>query len=151
MDSVLAPLNGQLRTVRIPLSIARAYTLFLHSQLTPLPSPKIRYWMGIPIKPLTWFGIITDTNRYTLNLTQGDGDGSCTALVSDPFDIQSCSITSNSTTNTIIPPVRSARLNTKGKKAITYGRIEVMARLPVGDWLWPAICMLILSMRKLHH
>jgi beta-glucanase (GH16 family) len=45
-------------------------------------------------------------------------------------------------TGNIIPPVRSARLNTKGKKSIKYGRVEVVARMGSGDWLWPAICEL---------
>lgn len=65
---------------------------------------------------------------YTLNLT------SCTGTIASD-----CSVTSNVTTNTIINPVRSARLSTKGKKGIKYGRIEVVAKLPAGDWLWPAI------------
>ena len=69
---------------------------------------------------------------YTLNLTT---DGTCTS--SDPFG--SCSIYSNRTAGTIINPVRSARLTTKGKKTIKYGRVEVVARMPKGDWLWPAI------------
>lgn len=74
-------------------------------------------------------------NGYTLNLTEAGGDGSCTGDT-----IQACSVRSNRTLGTIIPPVRSARLNTKGKKSIRYGRIEVEAKLPRGDWLWPAIC-----------
>lgn len=42
----------------------------------------------------------------------------------------------------VISPVRSARIHTKGKGQIKYGRVEVTARLPKGDWLWPAIWML---------
>jgi beta-glucanase (GH16 family) len=76
-------------------------------------------------------------NGYKLNLTKGGGDGSCTST-----SIQSCSIASNSTTGSMIPPVRSARLITKGKKSIKYGRVEVVAKLPKGDWLWPAIWMM---------
>lgn len=71
---------------------------------------------------------------YTVNLT---ALGTCSSTA--PID---CNITSNATTSTIINPVRSARLTTKGKHAITYGRIEVVAKLPQGDWLWPAIWML---------
>jgi len=73
-------------------------------------------------------------NGYTLNLTS---DGTCTGT-----DASSCAIKSNSTIGTTIPPVRSARLNTMGKKSIKYGRVEVVAKLPVGDWLWPAIWMM---------
>jgi hypothetical protein len=72
-------------------------------------------------------------NGGTLNLTV---DGTCTSTRTS-----SCSIKSNSTLGTMIPPVRSARLTTKGKKSIRYGRVEVVAKLPQGDWLWPAICM----------
>jgi beta-glucanase (GH16 family) len=42
----------------------------------------------------------------------------------------------------MINPVRSARLTTKGKQTIRYGKVEVVAKLPVGDWLWPAIWMM---------
>jgi beta-glucanase (GH16 family) len=68
---------------------------------------------------------------YTLNLTSA---GICTSTAATD-----CAIRSNSTAGTIINPVRSARLTTKGKKTITYGRVEVVAKLPAGDWLWPAI------------
>jgi beta-glucanase (GH16 family) len=73
-------------------------------------------------------------NDYTLNLTKSGGDGSCTS-----DDVKQCSIKSNETTGIVIPPVRSARLSTKGKKFIKYGRVEVVAKMPAGDWLWPAI------------
>ena len=36
----------------------------------------------------------------------------------------------------------SGRINTRGKKTIKYGKVEVRAKLPQGDWLWPAIWML---------
>ncbi|KAJ6474592.1 glycoside hydrolase family 16 protein [Mycena vitilis] len=42
----------------------------------------------------------------------------------------------------IINPVMSARISTKDHYSMTYGRIEVRAKLPRGDWLWPAIWML---------
>lgn len=43
---------------------------------------------------------------------------------------------------TIVPPTRSGRINTKKGATIKYGRVEVIAKLPEGDWLWPAIWML---------
>ncbi|KAK2740536.1 hypothetical protein FQN57_006039 [Myotisia sp. PD_48] len=79
-------------------------------------------------------------NGYTLNLTESGGDGSCTGTTNS-----ACSIRSNATTGTIIPPVRSARLNTKGTKSIRYGRVEVVAKMPKGDWMWPAIWMMPLN------
>jgi beta-glucanase (GH16 family) len=42
----------------------------------------------------------------------------------------------------IHPPTVSARLRTKGSFSFTYGRVEVRARIPTGDWMWPAIWML---------
>ncbi|KAK1908238.1 hypothetical protein P3342_013558 [Pyrenophora teres f. teres] len=76
-------------------------------------------------------------NGYTLNITKTSGDGSCTS-----DDYKSCGVRSNATLGTIIPPVRSARMTTKGKKAIKYGRVEVVAKTAKGDWLWPAIWMM---------
>lgn len=73
-------------------------------------------------------------NGYTLNLT---ADGTCTETAAT-----SCSISSNSTLGHMVNPVRSARINTRGKVGIKYGRVEVTAKLPRGDWLWPAIWMM---------
>lgn len=41
-----------------------------------------------------------------------------------------------------INPIQSARITTAGRFTIKYGRVEVVAKLPVGDWLWPAIWLL---------
>jgi len=42
----------------------------------------------------------------------------------------------------ILPPAYSGRLRTLGSFSFTYGRIQVRAKLPSGDWTWPAIWML---------
>ncbi|KAF2820257.1 concanavalin A-like lectin/glucanase [Ophiobolus disseminans] len=76
-------------------------------------------------------------NGYTLNITSSSGDGSCTSE-----DFKACGVRSNKTLGTIIPPVRSARLTTKGKKGIKYGRVEIVAKMAKGDWLWPALWMM---------
>ena len=44
--------------------------------------------------------------------------------------------------NTIINPVKSARLRTHESFSFKYGRVEVIAKTPQGDWLWPAIWLL---------
>ncbi|KAJ7058149.1 glycoside hydrolase family 16 protein [Mycena amicta] len=44
--------------------------------------------------------------------------------------------------DSVVNPVMSARISTKDHYSITYGRVEVRAKLPRGDWLWPAIWML---------
>ncbi|KAJ7796114.1 glycoside hydrolase family 16 protein [Mycena olivaceomarginata] len=69
-----------------------------------------------------------------------------------------CSRTTNSTAGTLINPVQSARISTllsargsaadeagnggKGKGSLCYGKVEVRAKMPKGDWLWPAIWLL---------
>lgn len=53
-----------------------------------------------------------------------------------------CVASTNTTNGTIINPVKSGRINTKKSASIKYGRVEVVAKLPIGDWLWPAIFML---------
>lgn len=64
-------------------------------------------------------------------------DGSCSSTVwSD------CVAVTNTTNGTIVNPVKSARISTRGAVSIKYGRVEVHAKLPAGDWLWPAIWML---------
>jgi beta-glucanase (GH16 family) len=76
--------------------------------------------------------------NYTLNIgNQQGGDGTCTSSSNS-----SCFIRSNPEKGAMIPPVRSARLTTKGKKSIRYGQVEVVAKMPKGDWLWPAIWMM---------
>lgn len=68
---------------------------------------------------------------YTFNLT------GCTNT-----NLTACGAVSNRTAGTVINPVMSARISTRGKKSIRYGRVEVRAKLPLGDWMWPAIWML---------
>jgi len=41
-----------------------------------------------------------------------------------------------------IPPTMSARLRTFEKFSFRYGRVVISAKMPVGDWLWPAIWLL---------
>jgi len=69
-----------------------------------------------------------------INLTQS---GTCSStLWSD------CIVSTNTTNNTIVNPVKSGRIDTKKGAVIKYGRVEVEAQLPAGDWLWPAIWLL---------
>ena len=66
-------------------------------------------------------------------------DDTCT---SDIF--ANCVASTNTTTGnaSIVPPTKSGRINTKKGATIKYGRVEVTAKLPRGDWLWPAIWMM---------
>lgn len=42
----------------------------------------------------------------------------------------------------ILNPIMSGRVRTVNSFSFTYGRVEVRAQLPKGDWLWPAIWLL---------
>ncbi|KAG5641238.1 hypothetical protein DXG03_005683 [Asterophora parasitica] len=53
-----------------------------------------------------------------------------------------CTAVTNHALGTVIHPVMSGRISTRGKVGIKYGRVEVRAKLARGDWLWPAIWML---------
>ncbi|KAI9709914.1 MAG: hypothetical protein M1820_002991 [Bogoriella megaspora] len=74
------------------------------------------------------------TTNNVINLTE---TGACTSP-----QMSACVAVTNTTNGTIVNPVKSARINTKPGGHIKYGRVEVVAKLPAGDWLWPAIWML---------
>ncbi|XP_055322093.1 beta-1,3-glucan-binding protein-like [Sitodiplosis mosellana] len=44
--------------------------------------------------------------------------------------------------NIIINPVQSARLTTEKSFSFKYGRVEVIAKLPTADYLWPAVWLM---------
>ena len=60
----------------------------------------------------------------------------------ETFNASACNVRSNKGTNTVINPVKSARISTVDSVSIVYGKVEVKAKMPRGDWLWPAIWML---------
>jgi len=57
-------------------------------------------------------------------------------------NLTSCSAISNATKGTVINPIMSARIHTRNSKWIKYGRVEIKAKMPRGDWMWPALWML---------
>lgn len=42
----------------------------------------------------------------------------------------------------LINPIRSASISTINSFAFKYGTVEIRAKAPAGDWLWPSIWML---------
>lgn len=46
------------------------------------------------------------------------------------------------TAENFINPIRSARIRTLDSFSFKYGTLEVRAKMPAGDWLWPAIWLL---------
>ncbi|ESZ98948.1 hypothetical protein SBOR_0606 [Sclerotinia borealis F-4128] len=87
------------------------------------------------IKPTMQDASLVTTNTI-INLT---ADGTCTTTSNI---LLNCVTSTNTTNGTIVQPVKSARINTKLGATIKYGKVEVVAKLPKGDWLWPAIWML---------
>lgn len=41
-----------------------------------------------------------------------------------------------------INPIRSARIDTKNSFSFKYGTLEIRAKMPAGDWIWPALWMM---------
>ncbi|CAH1105312.1 unnamed protein product [Psylliodes chrysocephalus] len=54
-------------------------------------------------------------------------------------DTSDCRITPDA--GFIVPPVLSSKITTKNKFSFKYGKIEVRAKLPRGDWIYPIITL----------
>ena len=79
----------------------------------------------------------------TNSTTAGSNSTTSSNSTSSPGSgANACTAVSSAQAGTVINPVMSGRINTRGKKSIKYGKVEVRAKLPQGDWLWPAIWML---------
>ncbi|ODO09972.1 hypothetical protein I350_02196 [Cryptococcus amylolentus CBS 6273] len=88
----------------------------------------------VPTLTSDTIGIDAVTSGYTLNLT---ADGTCTSS-----NVSQCVAVSNSSKLTVINPVQTARLITKNTVSLKYGKVEVKAKFPTGDWLWPRVMLL---------
>lgn len=44
--------------------------------------------------------------------------------------------------NNIINPIRSAKVTTVNSFAFKFGTLEIRAKLPAGDWIWPALWLM---------
>ncbi len=86
--------------------------------------------------------LTADTMGEAAMLNGGDmdlwGGSPADACTSNAF--YGCERTSNGAN--IINPIQSARLRTAETFSFKYGKIEVNASLPRGDWIWPAIWLL---------
>ncbi|KIJ43531.1 glycoside hydrolase family 16 protein [Sphaerobolus stellatus SS14] len=78
-------------------------------------------------------GVANVFDAYTYNAT------GCTNTVDPDND---CGAVSNATAGVVINPVMSARITTQKSFSIAYGKVEIRARMPKGDWIWPSIWML---------
>ncbi|KAJ7720022.1 glycoside hydrolase family 16 protein, partial [Mycena metata] len=88
----------------------------------------------------------TTTGHGSAGINSTEGDGGDGTAPDTPLDVEAylaaCSAVSNATEGKILPPVMSARISTRRSASMKFGRVEVRAKLPTGDWLWPAIWML---------
>ncbi|KAJ3412158.1 hypothetical protein HDV05_001133 [Chytridiales sp. JEL 0842] len=75
-------------------------------------------------------------NGYTMQLW-GNDDSSMGCTDNADYGCLRTSFGSN-----IINPVQSALLRTSKSFNFRYGKVEVVAQLPTGDWIWPAIWLL---------
>lgn len=106
---------------------------------TPASSPENAYVdaAGLHIVPTLTNETTPLTNAQLYANHTVDLGKDCTAA---DRNSSACVVTSDPDAGVMIPPVRSARLSTRGTKGIRYGRVEVVAKMPRGDWIWPAIC-----------
>ncbi|KAF8132286.1 glycoside hydrolase family 16 protein [Boletus edulis] len=96
------------------------------------------------------YNSVLDGATYTLDGCTASGGSTTTGNSTTPSNSTSstgsaanaCTAVSSAQAGSVINPVMSGRINTRGKKSIKYGKVEVRAKLPQGDWLWPAIWML---------
>ncbi|KAI5996066.1 glycoside hydrolase family 16 protein [Pisolithus marmoratus] len=96
------------------------------------------------------YGAVMNGATYTLDgctasngtTTSGNSTTTSNSTSSSGPSSNPCTAVSSASAGTVINPVMSGRINTRGKKSIKYGKVEVKAKLPQGDWLWPAIWML---------
>lgn len=81
-------------------------------------------------------GINNVKNGFTMDIWGGSPADYCTEN-----SFYGCLRTSGAGGN-YLNPIKSARLRTAESFNFRYGKVEVKAKLPKGDWLWPAIWML---------
>ncbi|KAI9068988.1 glycoside hydrolase family 16 protein [Trametes sanguinea] len=94
---------------------------------------------------------VQDGQLYIMPTLTSDKLGRNAILDGGSFDLgdacttsnkTACSVKSSNSDGSTIQPVQSARISTMNSTSIAFGKVEVRAKLPRGDWLWPAIWML---------
>ncbi len=81
-------------------------------------------------------GAANVNSGYDMNIYGGDPASYCTDA-----SFYGCERQSGAGGN-VLNPVQSAAIRTANTFAFKYGRVEVRAKLPRGDWLWPAIWLM---------
>lgn len=86
-------------------------------------------------------GAVFNATDCTFNITSPN-NGTVNGVFDEAGYLAACSAVSNATLGTVINPAQSARLTTRYSASIRFGRVEIRAKMPNGDWLWPALWML---------
>ncbi|PSN52721.1 Beta-1 [Blattella germanica] len=92
---------------------------------------------GSDLTPCDFFLVHMRSFKFqrVINLNGGAPADECT----NPQD-WGCERTGSA--SNLLNPIISARIRTVYSFSFTYGKVEVRAKLPAGDWLWPAIWLL---------
>ncbi|BFF97893.1 gram-negative bacteria-binding protein 1 [Drosophila madeirensis] len=91
---------------------------------------------NLVIQPILWSSYRPDLSISNSRL---DLSERCTGTHNSQKE---CSLhTSGSGPSAIMPPVVAPRISTKESFAIKYGRIEIRAKMPKGDWLVPLLLL----------
>ncbi|XP_041772752.1 gram-negative bacteria-binding protein 1 [Anopheles merus] len=114
--------------VRIPLDTDSAE--FVSYQSSPENSYIAAGRLVIVPTLVTQTADYTDERIRTGELTLAG----CTSPTNNPYECQR-----KAARSTILPPVVSAKLNTKHFFRFRYGRVEIRAKLPKGDWIFPQL------------
>lgn len=85
---------------------------------------------GLRIEPK----LLTEVNGENALRSDLTIDG-CTG----PRDSMACSFQRQRSGNTIAPPIVSSQVTTSGLFSFMYGRVEIEAKLPKGDWIYPQL------------
>ncbi|KXN69865.1 glycoside hydrolase family 16 protein [Conidiobolus coronatus NRRL 28638] len=88
-----------------------------------------------PVLTSEMLGEAAVVNGGTIDLWGNQPNMKCTANA-----FYGCMRSSNG--NNYLNPIQSALIRSHEKFSFTYGKVEIRARLPKGDWIWPAIWML---------
>ncbi|XP_017481410.1 PREDICTED: gram-negative bacteria-binding protein 1 isoform X2 [Rhagoletis zephyria] len=112
--------------VRLPLDVADA-EFVLYDTNAELINGVLK------IEPRLWGNDSPDTNIRRGHLNLGTR---CTANQNPQVECQRQPFG-----QVVLPPVLSARINTKHAFTFKYGRVEVRAKLPQGDWLFPLLLL----------
>ncbi|XP_055538346.1 beta-1,3-glucan-binding protein-like [Wyeomyia smithii] len=76
----------------------------------------------------------------TINLWDQDDFNRCTDAPDWAEQIMGCY--RQGSPEYILNPVRSARLRTHNSFGFKFGKLEIRAKLPAGDWIWPALWLM---------